>query len=122
MPKRNTIGGKGYKKNKKPVIVETSSADIQIADKSQMYARVLRRIGGNHVEILCSDNIVRKGFIRGAIRRRVWMDPGDIILISIREFQTNHMNCDIIRKYSPCDIKYLEKIGELGENLIEVKK
>ncbi len=52
--------------------------------------------------------------IRGKLRKKVWMGPGDIVLVSLRDFQDDQ--CDIIQKYHPDEARQLKSIGELPEN------
>jgi len=65
-----------------------------------------RLLGTNdlHKEILC--------IIRGKLRKRVWINIGDIILISYRDFQTS--KADVIGKYTDDEVSQLKKYGELS--------
>ncbi len=48
-----------------------------------------------------------------ALRPKVWINQGDIILISLREFQDE--KADVIQKYSPDEARELKKYGQLPE-------
>ena len=44
---------------------------------------------------MCFDtDDIRIGLVRGTLRKRVWINIGDIILVSLRQFDKN--KCDII--------------------------
>jgi translation initiation factor 1A len=78
----NKKGGKNYKKGKHtddaPVIFERL--------EDQMYARVIKILGNCNLLVYCNDGRERICHIRGNMRKKVWMNVGDIVLISIREF------------------------------------
>jgi len=42
--------------------------------------------------------IVMMGHIRGSMRKKVWVSTGDIVLVSLRDFQDE--KCDINHKYN----------------------
>lgn len=56
-------------------------------------------LGNGRVEVYCFDSVKRIGNIRGKMKRRVWIATGDVVLISLRDFQNE--KCDIILKYTP---------------------
>ena len=100
MVKGNTTGGKNYKKSKhgtatKPPYLERAA--------DQMYARVVRNMGNRNVQCLCNDLRTRLCHIRGVMRNRVWINPGDYVLISIRGLATEENKdtekADILAKY-----------------------
>lgn len=47
------------------------------------------------------------------MRKKVWINPGDVVLISLRDFQDSR--ADIILKYSPDEARSLKALGELPE-------
>lgn len=59
----------------------------------------------------CFDNLARTGLIRGTMRRRVWINMGDIVLVGLREFQPD--KADVIHKYSTEEARSLQAYGEL---------
>jgi translation initiation factor 1A len=77
----NKKGGKNYKKGKhvddEPILYERL--------EGQMYGRVLKLLGGCNALVYCNDNRERICHIRGNMRKKVWLSPGDIVLISLRE-------------------------------------
>ena len=50
-----------------------------------MYGRVLKLLGGCNAMVFCNDNKERLCHIRGNMRRKVWIEVGDIVLISLRD-------------------------------------
>lgn len=47
------------------------------------------------------------------MRKRVWVNAGDIILVSLRDFQDS--KADVIAKYSAEEARTLKAYGELPE-------
>ena len=68
-------------------------------------------LGGGRVQLSCFDGVSRQGLIRGTMRRRVWINTGDIVLIGLREFQED--KADVIHKYTTDEARMLQSFGEL---------
>lgn len=82
-------------------------------DESQEYAQVLRMLGNGRLEAMCFDGEKRLAHIRGKMRKKVWINNGDIILLSLREFEDG--KADVIQKYTPDEARSLKQHGELPE-------
>lgn len=72
-------------------------------------------LGNARVEAFCFDGVSRLCQIRGQMRKRVWINIGDIVLVSLREFQDS--KADIIHKYTPDEARSLKAYGELPANV-----
>jgi initiation factor 1A len=83
----NKKGGKNYKKSKhaddEPILYERQ--------EGQMYGRILKLLGH------CN--------IRGSMRKKVWLGPGDIVLISLRDSEDRG---DICARFDPRIIHRLQ--------------
>ena len=53
--------------------------------------------------------------IRGKLRNRVWINAGDIILVSLREFGDD--KADVMHKYYPEEAYELQELGEIPANI-----
>ena len=78
------------------------------------YAQVVRMLGNGRLEAYCFDGVTRLGHIRGKMRKKVWVGAGDIILVSLREYQDGKV--DIIHKYNADEARSLKAYGELPDN------
>ena len=89
----NKQGGKNYKKSKhtddEPLVYEVLSG--------QMYGRIIKLLGGCNTLVFCNDGKERICHIRGNMRRKVWIDVGDIVLISLRELDSSQQSEDVNR-------------------------
>lgn len=83
-------------------------------DEGQEYAQITKMLGNGRIEVSCFDGEKRMGHIRGKLRKKVWMSQGDIILVSLRDFQDGQ--CDVIHKYNSDEARTLKNVGELPEN------
>lgn len=71
-------------------------------------------LGNGRIQATCFDGEVRMGHIRGKLRKKVWIAQGDIILVSLRDFQDDQ--CDVAHKYNSDEARLLKQQGELPEN------
>lgn len=108
----NKKGGKNYKKGKHddpdPIMYE------RLPD--QMYGRVIKLLGGCNALVYCNDNRERLCHIRGAMRKKVWIEVSDIVLISLRELdRTGNTSIDSIQRGDICakyDTRVIYKLKE----------
>jgi translation initiation factor 1A len=95
----NLTGGKNYKKTKH----SSEKAKFIEAEDDQQYGRVIQVLGNRNTLVYCNDNVVRLCHIRGSIRKDMWINVGDIVLISLRDFlhdkTDKYEKGDILTKY-----------------------
>ena len=122
MPK-NKIGGKGHRRGKNSTGDGTARA-LLLKEPGQEYAKVLKLYGSCRLDALCQSSegkneIVMKNricHIRGKMRKRVWINRGDLILIGVRDFQDD--KADVIHKYDHDEAKRLLKRGEIVPSML----
>jgi translation initiation factor 1A len=116
----NAKGGKGYKKKKKqgntdePIFIDRQMG--------QMPARAIRLLGNRNVLCYSNDNILRMCHICGKMKGRVFIQAGDVVLITLRDFMMSATEKqlkdvktgDIVAKYDPRQFTALKK--EQGVN------
>ncbi|PVV03402.1 hypothetical protein BB560_002115 [Smittium megazygosporum] len=112
MTKNKGKGGKNRRRGKNET--EGEKRELVFKEEGQDYAQVTKMLGSGRVEAVCFDGTKRLGHIRGKMRKKVWINQGDIILLSLRDFQDD--KADIILKYSPDEARLLKQYGELPEN------
>ena len=113
MGKKNS-GGKNFKKQKKDNGLK--ERELIFREDSQSYARIIKILGDGRFECECFEpvrNIV--GVIRGSMRKKVWLGIGDIVLISLRDFDDS--KCDIIHKYTSDEAIKLRNYNELPSGI-----
>jgi len=71
-------------------------------------------LGNGRCDVACCDGTKRMCHIRGKMRKKVWVNQGDIVLVSLRDFQDE--KGDIIIKYQADEARNLKTYGELPDN------
>ena len=65
-----------------------------------MFAQITKNHGGSF-SVLCSDGIIRLGKLSGYMKKGPRLSEGSYIVISLRDFEAEHKNCDIIAYGDP---------------------
>lgn len=94
---KNTSGGNKTKKQKRN-FGKYDAVDKIEAD--QMFAQITKNHGGAF-SVLCSDGIVRLGKLSGYMKKGPRLSEGSFVVISLRDFEAEHKNCDIIAYGDP---------------------
>ena len=68
-------------------------------------------VGNGRLQAQCFDGVMRLCHIRGKLRKKVWINNGDIILIGLRDYQD--AKADVILKYNPDEARNLKTYGEI---------
>lgn len=113
MPKNKGKGGKNRRRGKNEN--DNDKRELIYKEDGQEYAQCLKMLGNGRLEAYCFDGQKRLCHIRGKLRKKVWINTGDIILIGLRDFQDS--KADVIMKYYPEEARTLKAYGELPENV-----
>ncbi len=108
MPKKKG----GSRRKKRNGQTEHSKHKLEEPKDGQVIARVIKRCGGSRLEVECNDGKIRSASIPGRMRRRVWMNEGDILLCTVDSLGKDKA-CSIECKYNQNDIHSLEADGYL---------
>lgn len=115
----SAVTNKGGKKKRRGKNLNLEARKIEFPTEDQYYGEVVKVLGSGKFEINYftenskeNQNIGGKfacnkilGSIRGNMKRRIYVNKGDIVIISLRDFQKNVG--DIIHKYLNTEISYL---------------
>lgn len=112
MPKNKGKGGKNRRRGKNEN--DNEKRELTFKEDGQEYAQVIKMLGNGRLEALCFDGSKRLAHIRGKLRKKVWINQGDIILLSLRDYQDE--KGDVILKYSADEARSLKAYGELPES------
>ncbi len=111
MPKNKGKGGKTRRRGKNEAV--GFKRELLLKEEGQEYAQVMRMLGNGRLEAQCFDGVKRLAHIRGKLQKKVWICVGDIILVSLRDFQDG--KADVIYKYNPDEARALKAQGELPD-------
>ena len=103
--------GKRFRAPKKgPLVLKDKSPE-----SSELYGKVSARLGGKPPILLieCEDGVERKCVVRGKMIKKVWMNPGDIVLINYNRESSECTGGEISRKYTPDEVSKLKKLNEI---------
>lgn len=112
MPKNKGKGGKNRRRGKNEN--EDMKRELVFKEDGQEYAQVTKMLGNGRLEALCFDGVKRLCHIRGKLRKKVWINQSDIILIGLRDYQDQ--KADVILKYTPDEARSLKAYGEIPES------
>jgi len=113
MPKNKGKGGKNRRRGKNEN--ETEKRELVFKEEGQEYAQVIKMLGNGRLDALCFDGVKRLCHIRGKLRKKVWINTGDIILLGLRDYQDT--KADVILKYTTDEARNLKAYGELPDNV-----
>ena len=113
MPKNTGMGGNKRKKGKKQV---QEDRELRMKDESEEYAQIVKILGDGRFQCKCADGIERIAHVRGKMRKRIWLANGDIILVSLREFENE--KCDVVEKYKEKEVAKLKNAGEIPDSFV----
>jgi len=112
MPKNKGKGGKNRRRGKNEN--EDMKRELVFKEVGQEYAQVTKMLGNGRLEAMCFDGSKRLCHIRGKLRKKVWINQSDIILVGLRDYQDT--KADVILKYSADEARSLKAYGELPES------
>jgi len=89
-------------------------ARVRLPKGQEVIGILDQRLGGSRCDVRCLDGKTRNCRIPGRLKRRLWVRPGDVVLIEPWEFGGNERG-DIVFKYRPPQVDWLRKNGHLNK-------
>ena len=104
------------KKNKQPVKGEQEPVFTRVKTprNNEVLGIIEQRVGANRMIVKCFDGKQRNCRIPGALRRRLWLRPGDTVIVEPWEFDADTRG-DVLFKYTPAQIDWLKRKGFIKE-------
>ncbi|PIA33862.1 hypothetical protein AQUCO_03900008v1 [Aquilegia coerulea] len=115
MPKNKGKGGKNKKRSKNNEGGDEKRELVYKIDGQQEYAQVVQMLGNGRFDAMCIDGVKRLCHIRGEMHKKVWIAVGDIVLISLRDFQDE--KGDVVHRYMPDEARRLKAEDKLPKNI-----
>lgn len=85
---------------------------VRLPRGNELIGVIVQRLGGNKMEVSCSDGKTRNCRVPGRFKRDLWLRPKDIVLVEPWEFDNG--KADVIFKYNGGAINQLRRKGLLG--------
>ncbi len=79
--------------------------------KNEVIGIIEQRLGGNKMMVDCLDGKKRNCRVPGRLKRKLWLRPGDVVMIEPWELDFN--KGDVIFKYRPNQVEWLKQNGYL---------
>ncbi len=83
---------------------------VRVPRGKEVIGKVDQRVGANRMIVSCFDGKKRNCRVPGRMKRKLWIRPGNIILVEPWEFEGDKKG-DIIFSYTPAAIQWLERKG-----------
>ena len=100
---------------KRQVKSERDLKEIRLPQEGELFGRVLKILGGEHVMVKCADGITRRGRIRGKLKRRVWIRDNDIVIIAPWDFKAD-VTGDIVWRFTIPQVEWLKEQSHIPRN------
>ena len=91
---------------------------VKLPRGSEILGIVEERHGGNKMRVSCLDKKERNCRVPGRLKRKLWLRPGDIVIVQPWELE-KETKADIIFKYRPNQVSWLKKKGYLEQEKSE---
>ena len=84
---------------------------VRLPRGEEVLGIIEQRLGGSRMSVTCLDKITRNCRVPGKLKRKLWLRPGDVVIVKPWEFDKE--KGDVIFKYSPTEINWLTNRGFL---------
>ncbi len=83
--------------------------------KGEMFGIADQIVGGSRIMVVCADGRTRLSRIPGKMKRRMWIREGDLVIISVWEFQED--KADIRYRYTKTQAGNLSRRGLVPDSI-----
>lgn len=88
---------------------EAAPARVRMPREGEIIGMILQRLGGNRMEVLCTDGKTRNCRVPGRFKRSMWLRPNDIVLVT--PWSDDNEKADVIFHYNSSAVNQLRKRG-----------
>lgn len=88
---------------------------LPVIDEGELFGRVLKMMGGENVMVKCTDDVTRRGRIRGKLKRRVWIRDNDIVIIAPWDFGGGDRG-DILWRFTLPQVDWLKQNNHIPKD------
>uniref|UniRef100_A0A2K5DNT1 S1-like domain-containing protein n=1 Tax=Aotus nancymaae TaxID=37293 RepID=A0A2K5DNT1_AOTNA len=103
-------GGKNRRRGKNENASE--KRELVFKEDGQESAQVIKMLGNGRLKAMCFVDVKRLCHIGGKLRKRVWIDTSDVILVDLGDYQDN--KADVILKYNADELELVNETDTLG--------
>ena len=92
---------------KRKVLNESALKEIRLAEEGEMYGSVIQLLGSDQGLVKRTDDITRRGRIRGKLKRRIWIRDNDVVVIAPWDFKETERG-DIVWRFTLPQVDWLK--------------
>ena len=100
---------------KRKVLNESALKEIRLPEEGELFGRVIKLLGSDQVLVKCTDEITRRGRIRGKLKRRISIRDNDIVIIAPWDFKFNERG-DIIWRFTLPQVDWLKNNNHIAKD------
>ena len=97
---------------KRKVLNESALKEIRLPEEGELLGRVIKLLGSDQVLVKCTDDVTRRGRIRGKLKRRIWIRDNDIVILAPWDFKESERG-DIIWRFTLPQVDWLKDNNHL---------
>ena len=90
--------------------MEEEFEKVRVPKENEVLGIVEQMLGGDRMLVICDDGKERICRIPGKLRKRVWIKPGDLILVKPWKIQGDKRG-DVVYRYTPTEANWLKRLG-----------
>jgi translation initiation factor 1A len=106
MSDENLAKGPGFEAS------EESFERVRVPRGNEVIGVLDSRLGASRCDVKCLDGKTRNCRIPGRLKRKLWVRPGDLVIVEPWEFG-GETKGDIVHKYKPVQMQWLKNKGYL---------
>ena len=89
--------------------IQTEISRVKLPRSNQTIGLLDQRLGGSRMRVKCFDGKTRVCRIPGRLKRKLWLRPGDVVLVE--PWELDKTKGDVIFKYPSNQIEWLKRNG-----------
>jgi len=93
---------------------EESFERVRLPRGNEVIGVLDSRLGASRCDVKCLDGNKRNCRIPGRLKRKLWVRPGDLVIVEPWEFGGDTKG-DIVYKYKPVQVTWLKNKGHLDK-------
>lgn len=101
--------------------IQEDISRVKIPRGTQVFGILEQKLGASRMRVRCLDGNTRVCRIPGRLKRKLWVNEGDILLVEPWEFSGNEKG-DIIFKYKKTQVDWLKRKGYLKDLMAEAEE
>lgn len=100
-----------------PQTIAEAPSRVRLPRNREVIGVIAQRLGGNRMDVQCTDGKTRNCRVPGRFKRTLWLRPRDVVLVE--PWEHDNEKGDVIFKYNPSQVSQLKKKGFITSEVQE---